>query len=83
MPFCWMDEATELASTGGQTSRAETTEHEVRDRASLLRRLGYSQAEAVHRCLGNVAWAFSVHGKPAITPARLRKLVASVYSPSS
>jgi hypothetical protein len=83
MPFCWMDETTESTPVEGHTSRGETTENEVRDRASLLRRLGYSQADAVHRCLGNVAWAFSVQGKPAITPARIRKVVLSVYSPSS
>lgn len=83
MPFCWMDETTEATPVEGHTSREETTEVEVRDRASLLRRLGYSQADAVHRCLGNVAWAFSVQGKPAITPARIRKVVLSVYSPSS
>ena len=83
MPFCWMDENTDSGPNDGQVSRVETTENEVRNRAALLRRLGYSRTEAVHRCLGNVAWAFSVQGKPAITPARLRKLVASVYDPSS
>jgi len=83
MPFCWMDEKTDSGPAGGYVSRVETTENEVRARSALLRRLGYSRAEAVHRCLGNVAWAFSVHGSPAITPARLRKLVASVYDPSS
>ena len=83
MPFCWMDETTETATQDGQSSRVEAAEAEVRDRASLLRRLGYSQSDTVHRCLGNVAWAFSVHGKPAITPARLRKLVAALYKPSA
>jgi len=83
MPFCWMDETADTAPVEGQTSRVESTERDVRERAALLRRLGYSKTDAVHRCLGNVAWAFSVHGKPAITPARVRKLVSAVYSPSS
>ena len=82
MQFCWMDEPTKENNTKPVHSREEVTEEDVRDRAALLRRLGYTQAEAVHRCLGNVAWAFSVQGKPAISPARLRKLVAAVYKGS-
>ena len=83
MPFCWMDEASDAASQTSGLSREEVAEADVLERASLLRRLGYSKADAVHRCMGNIAWAFSVQGKPAITPARLRKLVGSVYKPAS
>ena len=45
-----------------------------------MRRLGRSKADALHRCLGNVAWAYSVSGTPALTPAQIRKIVNSVYS---
>ena len=83
MPFCWMDDSSESIAQPSRSTRVEVAEADVLERASLLRRLGYSQAEVVHRCMGNIAWAFSVQGKPAITPARLRKLVAGVYKPAS
>jgi len=83
MPFCWMDESSEQNPQPGHSTREQVAEADVLERATLLRRLGYSQAEAVHRCMGNVAWAFSVQGKPAITAARLRKLVSGVYKPAS
>ena len=83
MPFCWMDEASDdSAQQDGKTPEL-VAEEDVTERAALLRRLGYSQADAVHRCMGNMAWAFSVHGKPALTPARIRKIVAGVYKPAS
>ena len=83
MHFCWMDESNERQAQPNPSTRAEVAEADVLERAALLRRLGYSQADVVHRCMGNIAWAFSVQGKPAITPARLRKLVASVYKSAS
>ena len=83
MPFCWMDEPNEEKLDDNGKTSALVAEEDVLDRAALLRRLGYSQSDAVHRCMGNIAWAFSVQGKPAITPARIRKIVASVYNPAS
>ena len=83
MPFCWMDEANEEKPEENGKTSALVAEEDVLERASLLRRLGYSQSDAVHRCMGNIAWAFSVHGKPDITPARIRKIVAGVYKPAS
>jgi len=78
-----MDEAGEQEAPTSQLSPAEVAEADVLEKAALLRRLGYSKTDAIHRCMGNIAWAFSVQGKPAITPARLRKLVGSVYKPAS
>lgn len=83
MPFCWMDE-----NEGGQgptqgTSREDATVAEIRDRAAVMRRLGHSKADAIHRCMGNLAWAFSVSGQPAVSPARVRKLVGEVYGKAS
>ena len=78
-----MDDSSESTAQAKSSTRVEMAESDVRERALLLRRLGYSQAEVVHRCMGNIAWAFSVQGKPAITPAQLRKLVAGVYKPAS
>ena len=83
MQFCWMNEPNKEAEYEAERTRQDVMEEDVLQRAALLRRLGYSQAEATHRCMGNVAWAFSVQGKPAISAARLRKLVASVYKSAS
>ena len=83
MPFCWMDEPNEEKLDDNGKTSALIAEEDVLERAALLRRLGYSQSDAVHRCMGNMAWAFSVQGKPAITPARIRKIVAGVYRPAS
>ncbi len=77
MPFCWMDEKPDPEPSGTQ---ATATTLEIRDRAGLLRRLGYSKADAVHRCLGNVAWAYSVSGTPALSPTQIRKIVSEVYA---
>ncbi len=77
MPFCWMDEEKPRVAVGAQ---ADATAQEIQDRAALLRRLGYSKADAVHRCLGNVAWAHSVSGTPALSPTQIRKLVSEVYA---
>jgi len=79
MPFCWMDEQTPPVDADSQS---DATTHEVRDRAGLLRRLGYSKSDAVHRCLGNVAWAHSVAGTPALSPTQIRKIVGEVYAGS-
>ena len=83
MPFCWLDEndTPQRPSTGAE--RAAATETEIREKASLMKRLGHSKADAVHRCMGNVAWAFSVAGQPAVTPARIRKIVSAVYGKAS
>jgi hypothetical protein len=83
MEFCWMDKASVETNIEPTRTREQVAEEDVTERAALLRRLGYTQADAVHRCLGNVAWAYSVHGTPALTPARLRKLVAAVYKGSA
>lgn len=79
MSFCWMDDGPQAQEVAGGASREAAAEAEVRERSALMRRLGRSKAEAIHRCLGNVAWAYSVAGTPALTPAQIRKIVASVY----
>lgn len=80
MSFCWIDEAPESSTPESDAKRAEAAIAEVRERSALMRRLGRSKADAVHRCLGNVAWAYSVTGTPALTPAQIRKIVNAVYA---
>ena len=79
MPFCWMDEKEDGENSIDGISREDATVSEIRDRAAVMRRLGHSKADAIHRCMGNIAWAFSVSGQPAVSPARVRKLVGEVY----
>jgi|MDTA01.1.fsa_nt_gb hypothetical protein len=83
MPFCWMDENDAQEAKGNEQSRKAATTSELRERAALMRRLGYSKSDAVHRCMGNLAWAFSVSGQPAVTPAMVRKIVSEVYGKAS
>ena len=83
MPFCWMDEQEDTNGSSGSLAREEATEMEIRERAAVMRRLGHSKADALHRCMGNLAWAFSVSGQPAVSPARVRKLVGEVYGKAS
>ena len=80
MSFCWMDEDAGSSQSEVGTKRSEAAAAEVRERSALMRRLGRSKADALHRCLGNVAWAYSVSGTPALTPAQIRKIVNSVYA---
>ena len=79
MPFSWMDEASKERSTDGTKARSDAYEVELRERAGLLKRMGHDKATAIHRCLGNVAWAFTVQGVPPLSPAQIRKIVNGVY----
>ncbi len=83
MPFCWLEENEDRVERDTAAAREVATEKEVRERAALMRRLGHSRADAVHRCMGNLAWAFSVSGQPAVSPARVRKIVSEVYGKAS
>ncbi len=80
MPFSWMQSSPSgerrhpVSDDCGEVYRAE-----VRQRAGLLRRLGYSKAHAVHRCLGNISWAFSTQGRPPISAKDVRLLVTEIY----
>ena len=75
MPFDWMTTATPAP----QRSCSDAYADEIRDRAGLFRRLGHDKATAIHRCLGNIAWAFSGSGQPPISAAQVRKIVGEVY----
>ena len=83
MPFSWMEEKSDPAPKSSAEGSKEATETELKERAALMRRLGYSKADALHRCLGNLAWAYSVAGTPDLSPARVRKLVGEVYAGAS
>ena len=75
MPFDWMS----TSSHAPHRSASDAYANEVRERAGLFRRLGHPKATAIHRCLGNIAWAFSASGQPPLSAAQVRKIVGEVY----
>ena len=79
MPFDWMDTTTTSARTNhGAEGRTQALCDEVRDRAGLFKRLGHPKAHAVHRCLGNIAWAYAAAGKPPVSAAEVRRIVEEI-----
>ena len=76
MPFDWMQTS---IPTAAHSDCVEVYLEEVRQRAGLFRRLGHPKTHAIHRCLGNIAWAFAESGTPPITAADVRKVVGEVY----
>ncbi len=80
MPFDWMQTTTVAdRSPADSESRTKVLTEEIRQRAGLFRRLGHARTHAVHRCLGNIAWAYSEAGKPPISAAEVRRIVDEVY----
>lgn len=66
-----------LTSTFGARAE-EMARREVAERAGLLMRLGYGQAEVVSRIKAYLAWEYSEAGKPPVG-ADLESLVAGVF----
>ncbi|MBI5494204.1 MAG: hypothetical protein HY904_04200 [Deltaproteobacteria bacterium] len=63
-------------------SALEMQRREIRDRAGILLRLGYGEAETAARCEAWVNWEFELNGKPAIA-AEVKKLVGEVFHRSA
>lgn len=78
MPFSWFhpNVPTEYTDAGQKAERMYI--HELRERAALLMRLGYTKDEARARLKGNVQWDFELHGKPGHL-GRIDEVVESVY----
>jgi hypothetical protein len=83
MPFDWMDPSVPKGQAARERkSTTAALEREMADRAALLRRLGYSLAEAKLRVRGNLLWDFEIQGRPAIA-ARVDDIVSRVYGRST
>ena len=81
MPFDWMHaELPEDVPTKAAAARPRVQAEDVRARAGLLRRLGHPEDYALHRCLGNLAWAFELRGDASLSDAEVRVIVAEVYA---
>lgn len=79
MPFAWYHPDVPPEYTTAPQKAAAMYEAELRDRAQLLMRLGYSKEETKLRLRGNVLWDFELHGKPAHLK-RVNAIVDKVYS---
>lgn len=76
MPFSWFHPDLPPQHT---RAKADTMyERELKERAALLRRLGYSKAETVLRLRTNVCWDFELHQRPGHLD-RIEQLVDGVY----
>jgi hypothetical protein len=64
MPFSWYhpDVPRAYADAGSKADRMYR--FELRERAALLMRLGFTKAEAASRLRGNVRWDFALHDQP-------------------
>jgi hypothetical protein len=82
MPFAWYEPDIPSEVAHGAEKAAEMYEAELRDRALLLLRLGYSKEETKLRLRGNVLWDFELHAKPAHLK-HLNAIVDKVYATRS
>lgn len=79
MPFPWLhpDVPTEYRNAGAKANAMY--EQEIRERAALLMRLGFSKDETRERIRENVRWDFERQPTPAHL-SRASKIVDEVYS---
>jgi hypothetical protein len=75
MSFPWM-QVRKVRLPAGR--REEMYRRELEERAALLYRLGFTQARARQRLLGNVLWDFELHGRPRHA-ADVDRVVDAVY----
>ncbi|RME25442.1 MAG: hypothetical protein D6798_08900 [Deltaproteobacteria bacterium] len=80
MPFSWNTRPTDAARAAAQADRARV-EHlaEARERAALLRRLGWPRDHALRRVVANHAWETTETGGPFLTEAELTDAVDAAY----
>ncbi len=79
MPFAWYRPDVPNEYRSAPQKAAAMYEAELRERARLLLRLGYTQEEAKERLRGNVLWDFELHERPAHL-SRVSAIVDKVYT---
>ena len=79
MPFAWYHPDVPNEYRSAAEKATAMYEAELRERARLLLRLGYSQEEAKLRLRGNVLWDFELHTKPEHLD-RVSAIVEKVYT---
>jgi hypothetical protein len=79
MPFAWYHPDVPNEYRCAPQKATAMYEAELRERARLLLRLGYSKEDAKLRLRGNVLWDFELHAKPTHLD-RVSAIVDSVYT---
>ncbi len=77
MSFDWM-EPTSVEGDGAAVLKEKLVE-EFRQRAGLLRRLGYTKTETLARCKSRMSWEYEFQGDGPISDREMGALVKSVY----
>lgn len=77
MSFPWL---TRSAPTGGAAPRLAAQLRELRDRASLFYRLGYSADAAAARLTASLAWEHDPRRPDGLSDADIAKLVHETYA---
>jgi len=81
MSFDWMESRVpEQVKNRGEQRRRDSCRREIRERASLLQRLGHDHAYALHRCLSNLEWSFEHAGESPLSTDEVRAVVKAVYN---
>jgi hypothetical protein len=79
MPFEWCHPDVPPSFADAGPKAAVMYERELRDRAALLLRLGFSRVDAKRRLRGNVRWDFELHGSPPHL-GKVEPIVDEVYA---
>jgi hypothetical protein len=78
MPFDWYHPDLPDDYTMSPLKATQMYTLELKERAALLMRLGYSKEETLKRVVGNVRWDFELHPEPAHLE-QARQVVDEVY----
>ena len=75
MSFDWMEVAQRSPTQGPQSQVVRA----IREKAALLRRLGYDLAYTTARCVSDLEWHCDGDQKPPMRSSDVKKLVKSIY----
>jgi len=82
MPFSWYHADVPNALRVRPERTLEMYLLEIRERAALLRRLGYNRDQTLSRVKGNVRWDFELHTAP-VPLTQITKVVEAVFAGQS
>ena len=77
MSFDWMESS--VPARDGEGASKAVHEQELRQRAGLLYRLGYTKTVALARCKARLAWEFDVQGSCPLSDRQVKAIVYEVY----
>jgi len=79
MPFSWYHPDVPAEYAVAPEKRRAMLERELREHASLLRRLGYGAEEATERLVAGLRWDFELHDSAA-QRALVRSIVHEIFT---